>query len=174
MPEEKIRFDDNNKLRENFIENICVMKRWRETLSRGKTARNLVDFHSRHKYLIMSHSVDSYRRMGKLVARSAEIEADILYRDYLEMLQTSLRQKATVPKHINVLQHIFGYFKKQLSAEEKQEVLSIFESYRARQIPLIVPITLLNHFVRKYQQPYLQLQVYLNPHPVELSLRNHD
>jgi len=172
MSKEKGRLYESG-LRENFIENSFVLKNWRETLANGKTAKNLVDFHSRHKYLIMAHSVDYYRKMGKLVAQSGEIDADILYRDYLEMLQSAMHLKPTVPKHINVLQHIFGYFKKQLSADEKQEVISIFESYRAQQIPLIVPITLLNHFVHKYQQPYLQQQVYLNPHPTELSLRNH-
>jgi uncharacterized protein YbgA (DUF1722 family) len=121
----------------------------------------------------MARGVESYRQMGKLVARSGDLNAETLYQDYLGMLLKALRLKTSIPKHINVLQHIFGYFKKQLSADEKQEVISIFESYRGRQIPLIVPITLLNHFVRKYEQPYLQKQVYLNPHPIELSLRNH-
>ncbi len=172
MTEEKGQLHDLG-LQENFIENPFVMNRWRETLASGKTARNLVEFHSRHKYLIMSHSVEGYRKMGKLVARSGDIEADTLYRDYLEMLQKSLRLEATVPKHFNVLQHIFGYFKKQLSADEKQEVLSIIEDYRARKVPLIVPITLLNHLARKYQQPYLQQQVYLNPHLIDLGLSNH-
>jgi len=161
------------RLRENFIENIFVLKRWRETLAQGKSAKKLVDFHTRHKYLIMARSVESYRQMGKLVARAGELDSEILYHDYLQMLLKTLRLKATVVKHINVLQHIFGYFKKQLSADEKQEVMSLFESYRALQIPLIVPITMLNHFARKYEQPYLQQQVYLNPHPLELSLRNH-
>ena len=170
--EEEGRLHDP-RLRETFIENIFVLKRWRETLAQGKTARNLVDFHTRHKYLIMARSIESYRLMGKLVAKSGDLKAENLYQDYLEMLLKSLRLKATVAKHINVLQHIFGYFKKELSADEKQEVISIFESYRALQIPLIVPITLLNHFVRKYKQPYLQQQVYLHPHPIELSLRNH-
>lgn len=170
--EEEGRLHDP-RLRENFIENIFVLKRWRETLAQGKTARNLVDFHTRHKYLIMARSIESYRQMGKLVAKAGDLETDILYQDYLQMLLKALRLKATVAKHINVLQHIFGYFKKELSPDEKQEVIAIFESYRALQIPLIVPITLLNHFVRKYKQPYLQQQVYLHPHPLELSLRNH-
>lgn len=171
--------DDRRKqeslcLRENRNETVFVLEGWQNSLAQGKSAKLLVDFHTRHKYLIMSHSTESYRQMGKLVARAGELDIDILYRDYLEMLQQSLRLKASVAKHINVLQHIFGYFKQQLSAAEKQEVLSIFESYRAGQVPLIVPITLLNQYVHKYQQPYLQQQVYLNPHLTELSLRNHD
>jgi uncharacterized protein YbgA (DUF1722 family) len=88
-------------------------------------------------------------------------------------LLESLNLKATVKKNINVLLHLLGYFKKELSSDEKQEVLEIIERYREGYVPLIVPITLINHFVRKYQQPYLLQQVYLNPHPVELKLRNH-
>ena len=170
--EEEGRLHDP-KLRENFIETIFALRRWRGSLTMGKSAKQLIDYHSRHKYLIMAHSPEIYRQMGKLVARSGDLDADILYRDYLALLMKGLRLSCTVPKHINVLQHIFGYFKKQLSADEKQEVLSVFESYRGKQVPLIVPITLLNHFVRKYDQPYLQQQVYLNPHPLELKLRNH-
>jgi uncharacterized protein YbgA (DUF1722 family) len=84
-----------------------------------------------------------------------------------------LRLKTTVAKHVNVLQHVLGYFKKQLSTDEKQEMLEVIADYRSGLIPLIVPMTLLNHFVRKYKQPYLQQQVYLCPHPLELKLRNH-
>jgi uncharacterized protein YbgA (DUF1722 family)/uncharacterized protein YbbK (DUF523 family) len=161
------------KLRENFIEILFTLKRWRKLLAQGQTAGGLVDFHSRHKLLIMAHSPEVYRQMGKLVARAGELETETLYDDYLKLLMKGLRMKTTVAKHVNVLQHVLGYFKKQLSADEKQEVLMIINQYHSLQTPLIVPITLLNHFVRKYQQPYLQQQVYLNPHPIELSLRNH-
>ena len=161
------------KLRENFIEILFTLKRWRKLLAQGQTAGGLVDFHSRHKLLLMAHSPEVYRQMGKLVARAGELEPGTLYDDYLKRLMKGLRMKTTVAKHVNVLQHVLGYFKKQLSADEKQEVLMIINQYHNLQTPLIVPITLLNHFIRKYQQPYLQQQVYLNPHPVELSLRNH-
>ena len=111
--------------------------------------------------------------MGKLVADAKAMEEQTLFDCYLALLMKGLRLKTTVAKHVNVLQHVLGYFKKQLSADEKQEVLSVIDSYRSRQIPLIVPVTLLNHFVRKYNQVYLQQQVYLSPHPLELQLRNH-
>lgn len=160
-------------LRENFIESIFTLKRWREMLATGKRRGNLVNFHARHKLLLLSHSTESYRQMGKLVAGAKEVEGELLFDRYLCLLMQGLRLKTTVAKHVNVLQHVLGYFKQQLSADEKQEVLSIIGNYRAQQIPLIVPITLLNHFVRKYDQAYLKQQVYLNPHPLELQLRNH-
>ncbi|HPO09969.1 MAG TPA: YbgA family protein, partial [bacterium] len=76
-------------------------------------------------------------------------------------------------KHCNVLQHAMGYFKQQLTPDEKQELLEIIDHYRNGYVPLIVPITLLNHYVRKYEQSYLKEQYYLYPHPIELQLRNH-
>lgn len=170
--EEEGRLHDPH-LRENFVESIFTLKRWRESIAKGKSSRNLIQFHSEHKLLFMSHSTEIYRQAGKLVARAGELEPNIIYGQYQELLLKMLKLKPTVPKHVNVLHHIFGYFKKQLSPDEKQETLDIIERYRAQLVPLIVPITLLNHFVRKYQQPYLQQQVYLNPHPIELSLRNH-
>ena len=111
--------------------------------------------------------------MGKLVARAKEMEEQVLFDQYLLLLMKGLRLKTTVAKHVNVLQHVLGYFKQQLSADEKQEILNIIGNYRAQQIPLVVPVTLLNHFVRKYDQAYLKQQIYLNPHPLELQLRNH-
>lgn len=161
------------RLRENFIETIFVLKRWREALALGVKRRVLVDFHTRHKLLLLSHSPEIYRQLGKLVAAGAGGEEQVLFESYLALLIKGLRLQATVAKHVNVLQHVLGYFKKQLSSDEKQETLQVIEDYRTLRIPLIVPITLLNHFVRKYDQPYLQQQVYLNPHPLELQLRNH-
>ena len=96
-----------------------------------------------------------------------------LFAQYEILLMEVLRLKTTLKKNINVIQHIMGYFKKQLSPDEKQELLEIIEQYRQEYVPLIVPVTLLNHYVRKYKQPYLAQQVYLNPHPVALKLRNH-
>ncbi len=161
------------RLRENFIETIFTLKRWREAVAVGQTRGVLVKFHTRHKLLILSHSTKIYRQMGRLVAGTEGMNETALFDDYLALLMKGLRMKTTVAKHVNVLQHVLGYFKKQLSADEKQEVLGVIEHYRSQQIPLIVPITLLNHFVRKYDQPYLNQQFYLHPHPLELQLRNH-
>lgn len=170
--EEDGRLNDP-RLRENFIEIIFTLKRWRESIAAGKTRGVLVDFHTRHKLLILSHSPETYRQMGKLVAGQNGLETNQTYAEYMALLMKGMRMRSTTRKHVNVLQHVLGYFKKQLDADEKQEVLQIIDDYRAGLLPLIVPITLLNHFVRKYHQPYLQKQVYLNPHPLELQLRNH-
>lgn len=160
-------------LRESFIERVFTLKRWRDAMAREKSHRALMTFHARHKLLLMSHSVEIYRQSGKLVGQGQAVEIDELYQRYWTLMMKGLGLKTTVAKHVNVLQHIQGYFKKQLTADEKQELVELIEAYRQRLLPLIVPVTLLNHFVRKYDQPYLQQQWYLNPHPLELQLRNH-
>jgi uncharacterized protein YbgA (DUF1722 family)/uncharacterized protein YbbK (DUF523 family) len=163
----------DDKLRENFIESIFTLRRWRECLSQKKSRGRLVDFHTRHKLLVMSHSAEHYRSMGRLVADSKAMPVEKLFDTYQELLMEALRFKTTIKKNANVLQHMMGYFKKQLSGDEKQELLEIIDHYRKGDVPLIVPITLINHYVRKYDQPYLKEQVYLQPHPIELQLRNH-
>lgn len=159
-------------LRENFIERVFALKRWREALTKKRTTGNLVEFHTREKLLLMAHSPKHYREMGRLVATGKQIKPTELYQRYEALLFKALELKGTVSKHTNVLMHIMGYFKKQLTADEKKEVLELIENYRGGHLPLIVPITLMNHFVRKYRQPYLSEQIYLNPHPIDLQLRN--
>jgi uncharacterized protein YbgA (DUF1722 family)/uncharacterized protein YbbK (DUF523 family) len=160
-------------LRDNFIERIFVFKRWRDLLKEKESRGNLTDFHTSHKLLILSHSQTHYRMMGNLVAKAKDLPIKELYRQYQNLLMEALRLKATPKKHANVLMHMMGYFKQQLTSDEKQELLEVIDKYRTGILPLIVPVTLINHYVRKYDQPYLKEQIYLNPHPIELQLRNH-
>jgi len=170
--EEEGRLNDP-VLRETFIEQIFTLKRWRETLVLGQNMKNLVDFHTRHKLLMLSHSPANARLMGKLVADGRKTPIQMVYMQYENLLIETLRMKSTIKKNLNVIEHILGYFKNQLGPDEKQEMLEIFDRYRNAFVPLIVPVTLLNHYVRKTGEPYLKQQVYLNPHPIALKLRNH-
>lgn len=160
-------------LRENFIERIFVYRRWRNLLGKNGNVGGLVHFHTDHKLLIMAHSPAHYREMGRLVAHARELPVTDLFPAYEKKLLEALSLISTTRKNTNVLQHMMGYFKKMLDKNEKQELLTIIEQYRKNYIPLIVPITLINHYVRKYNEPYLKKQHYLNPHPIELQLRNH-
>ncbi len=170
--EEEGRLHDP-KLRENFIEAIFTFKRWRDTLAAGPGRKQLVDFHTRHKLLLLAHSTEHYREMGRVMAHLKEAPLEETTARYQQLLLESLRLKTTNKKNANVIYHLLGYFKKDLTADEKQELLDITEHYRQGTLPLIVPITLINHYVRKYEQAYLKEQYYLHPHPLELQLRNH-
>ncbi len=170
--EEEGRLHDP-KLRENFIEAIFTLKRWREMLAADGSRGALVDFHTRHKLLIRSHSPDHLREMGRLVAQAADQPLKELQASYQKLLLEALRKKTTIKKNTDVLFHLMGHFKGNLSADEKQELREIIDLYHRGLVPLIVPVTLINHYVRKYDEPYLKGQWYLNPHPLELQLRNH-
>jgi uncharacterized protein YbgA (DUF1722 family)/uncharacterized protein YbbK (DUF523 family) len=173
MPvEEEGRLHDP-KLRENFIESIFTLRRWRELVEGKKSLGTLVAFHTQHKLLVLSHSEKHYRAMGKVVAEGKKLPLNEVYAKYETLLLEALKLKTTLKKNVNVLQHMMGYFKEKLSRDEKQELLEILDEYRKGYIPLVVPITLINHYVRKYREDYLRQQVYLNPHPIALQLRNH-
>lgn len=170
--EEEGRLHDP-ELRENFIERVFSFRRWKDFLADGPTVGRLVEFHTAHKLLMMAHSPQVYRTMGALVAHGKELPLPELLRQYEELFMNGLTLHATTKKNTNVLQHMMGYFKQQLSAEEKAELLEVITQYHNGLTPLIVPLTLLRHYVRKYDQQYLQGQIYLSPHPAELMLRNH-
>ncbi|MDX1776832.1 MAG: DUF523 and DUF1722 domain-containing protein [Desulfobulbales bacterium] len=169
--EEEGRLNDS-VLRENFIERIFALRRWRLMAAERKSLGNMVAFHTAHKMQIMSHSVKHYRDMGRLVAMGKKVDIQSLYNQYEALFMKALSLKATVKKNVNVLHHMAGYFKKLLSKDEKQELQEIIDQYHKNFTPLIVPVTLFNHYVRKYDQEYLKIQYYLNPHPIELKLRN--
>ena len=170
--EEEGRLNDAD-IRENFIERVFCYRRWKDFLLTGPEIGGLVEFHTNHKLLIMSHSTQHYREMGALVGNPRQLRKNELFARYEEQLMKVLALQATVKKHTNVLMHIMGYFKKQLDPGEKQELLAVIEQYHSRLVPLIVPLTLLKHYVNKYDQAYLKQQLYLSPHPAELMLRNH-
>jgi uncharacterized protein YbgA (DUF1722 family)/uncharacterized protein YbbK (DUF523 family) len=170
--EEEGRLNDAG-IRENFIEQVFTLKRWREMLADKPTKAGLVEFHAAHKYLLMAHSIPLYRELGRNVADLKGRRIKAVQREYHEQMMAALRLRATVKKHTNVLQHMAGYFKKQLARDEKAELQEVIAQYRDGHVPLIVPVTIINHYVRKYGEKYLAGQVYLNPHPVELQLRNH-
>ena len=170
--EEEGRLNDA-AIRENFIERIFSYRRWKDFLLENPTVGLLIEFHTAHKLLMMAHSPQIYREMGVLVAHGAELPLTDLLRRYEEAFLKGLALHATVNKNTNVLQHIMGYFKKQLSSDEKVELLEIICQYHDGLLPLVVPMTLLRHYINKYDQQYLKGQVYLAPHPAQLMLRNH-
>jgi len=160
-------------LRENFIERVFVYHRWQQLTTEGLTAKGLVNFHTQHKYILMSHSVKLLSELGATVANIKDIGIEKSYTQYFPVLMQALKLKSTVKKNVNTLSHIAGYFKKQLTADEKAELVDVIEQYHQQLVPQIVPVTLLKHFIRKYDQSYLKDQLYISPHPLELMLRNH-
>ncbi len=160
-------------LRENFIERVFCYRRWQDLLQSGITRRALVQFHTIHKYLLLAHSPQQYEVLGRLVGQAERHRPKEFAHRYGELFMKALAVKATVRKHVNVLQHILGYFKDQLGAHEKAELLEVIGDYHQELTPLVVPLTLIKHYVKIFDVGYIRDQVYLNPHPKELMLRNH-
>lgn len=169
--EEEGRLNDA-KLRENFVEAIFAMHRLCVFERNEPTIGALVEFHASEKLLLMSHDEDAMRALGRLVADAKGHPLDAVLAQYRTGFARALKGRTTTRKHTNVLQHAMGHFKSDLSADEKAELAEVIERYRTGLVPLIVPLTLINHYVRKYDHPYLAAQTYLNPHPAELQLRN--
>lgn len=184
-------------IRENFIERVFVYHRWQQMLAERPSTGRLVEFHSDHKYLLMAHSPAHLRQLGRIASGAGSApngktmsggtksggtasgrpgggkpSARELYAAYLPPLMEAIKLQFTVKKNVNVLNHLTGYFKRNLAPDEKQELIEVIEDYHRGLTPLIVPITLIRHYVRKYGEPYLACQIYLNPHPAELMLRN--
>jgi len=170
--EEEGRLNDP-VLREMFIGRVFTLRRFRDLLAKGKTRGGLVSFHTDHKLLLLAHDRKRYTEMGRLVAAAKEMSPSVLYDRYQTLLMEALSVKPTVKKSADVLLHMMGHFKKVLTKDEKQELLEVITRYRNKLVPLIVPVTLIAHHVRKYRVSYLERQVFLSPHPVELMLRNH-
>lgn len=161
------------QLRENFIERVFVYWRWKEFLKKNPSVKDVIDFHTEHKLLILAHSPKHLSMLGKLVADAKKRDRKELFAGYIRLLMEGIQLIATVKKNTNVLQHIAGYFKQSLASDDRQELQEIISQYHNKYVPLIVPIVIINHYVRKFDEPYLKKQFYLHPHPLELMLRNH-
>jgi uncharacterized protein YbgA (DUF1722 family)/uncharacterized protein YbbK (DUF523 family) len=169
--EEEGRLNDP-MLRARFIEHVFCRHRWRMLVRRGLSRRSLIEFHTAHKLLLRAHNEAGYRRLGKIVASAGTVPDAELFEAYEDEFHKVLKNRATRKRHSNVLYHVLGYLKKVLDPSEKQEAVALIEDYRNELVPLIVPITLLRHHIGKHGIDYMQGQLYLEPHPRELMLRN--
>ena len=160
------------RLRDNFVERVFAFWRLRNLFGARWTVSSLVSFHTTHKLLLLAHSTDAYRQLGRLVAGAREVTRRELEERYADGFMRALEQRATRRRHTNVLQHMAGYFKDRLDSATRRQLADTLEDYRRGVVPLIVPLTLIHHYVRVLDVSYLAGQHYLQPHPKELMLRN--
>ncbi|MEZ4386765.1 MAG: DUF523 and DUF1722 domain-containing protein [Candidatus Krumholzibacteriia bacterium] len=171
--EEEGRLNDPG-LRENFIVRVFAYHRVQRLLGSGRFRRgDVVAFHAREKYLLMAHSPKLYKELGQLVAQVKDYTPAEFRERYLTLYMQALSAHATVPRNVNVLQHLLGYLRDRIGEAERADIARVIEVYRRGLVPLIVPLTLLNHHLKVHQVEYLLDQVYLQPAPEELALRNH-
>jgi uncharacterized protein YbgA (DUF1722 family)/uncharacterized protein YbbK (DUF523 family) len=160
-------------LRENFIERVFGYHRWQTLVSDGRSIKRLVDFYSQEKLLLFAHSEAHMRRLGRIVAQAKKMSFGAAMEEYGRLFMEALGHRATTRKNTNVLQHMLGFFSKQLSSDERNALLGVIGDYKRSLVPLVVPLTLIRHYADKYDIAHLRGQSYLQPHPKELMLRNH-
>ena len=170
--EEEGRLNDP-RLRENFIERVFAYRRLAVLLAARWSMGDVVAFHTAHKLTLMAHQPTAYQRLGRLVASGKAMGRREFQDQYASGFMAALTTVATPKRHANVLQHMLGYFKKTLDAESRAELLALIADYARERVPLVVPLTLFAHHIRRSDVPYLEGQTYLHPHPAELMLRNH-
>ena len=161
------------RLRENFIERVFAYRRLKDLFGPRWSTGNLVRFHTAHKMALLAHSTTAYQELGRLVAHAATLAKPALRQEYESQFMATLSVPATTRRHTNVLSHMAGHLKALIDAVSRQELVATIEEYRQGFVPLVVPLTLIKHHVRIHQVGYLAGQVYLQPHPRELMLRNH-
>lgn len=160
-------------LREGFIERIFSYRRWRVLLTGNVARQAVVEFHTIHKYALLAHSRAHYQSLGRLVAQADRYRLKDLLQRYGALFMEALKIEATTRKHVNVLNHLVGHFKTKLQPIERAELDATIADYHKGLVPLVVPLTLVKHYVTAHDIRYIRNQVYLNPHPKELMLRNH-
>ncbi len=170
--EEEGRLNDP-VLRENFIIRVYALNRWNELMSDGVESKKLIVFHTQHKLLLMSHHPVKYRELGKLLSNLKTDDINKVAKNYIFEFMHVLKYKATPVKHMNTLLHCMGYLKKLLVASDKKEMVELLNQYRNNEVPLVAPMTLIQHHFRKNPNDYMANQVYFEPYPKELGLRNH-
>jgi uncharacterized protein YbgA (DUF1722 family) len=159
-------------LRENFIARVFAYHRWQNLLEQGLSASSILDFHVAYKYSLMANDPQTYARLGQLLADAGEYDPDELGKKYFTELMQALTKKATRKSNTNVVTHLQGYLKKQLTSKEKEKLIEVIEQYRKGIVPLIVPVTLLQHHFNVHPNEYISKQAFFDPYPQELSLRN--
>lgn len=159
-------------LRENFVMRVFTTARWREFMSGHPSVADFQAFHRDHKYLLLSKSESIYREMGPIVAETTQENLADCLKAYETKLHALLAHRSKRGSVINVLDHLYGYFKKQLTEQEKTHYRETVEEFRNGIVPLIAVIKVLQQFLSHYGSDYLETQVFFHPYPAELALRS--
>ena len=169
--EEEGRLNDA-ELRDNFVTRVYVYARWKALIESGLSKATLLGFHAGHKYLVMSHSTVMYRQLGQMLSDLTRASLVEIADSYIAVLMQTLSKPATRKRHTNVMQHLLGYLKNSLDSAHRSDMNQTIDAYRRGEFPLVVPIRLLQHHFSIHPHPYIEKQVYLNPHPQALLLMN--
>ncbi|MCA9393900.1 MAG: DUF523 and DUF1722 domain-containing protein [Candidatus Omnitrophica bacterium] len=157
----------NFRLREHFLTKVFMLADFRRVRQLGRL-HGLVDFHARHKLMLMAYSQKHLRLMGRLVAGANGARMPRVMGEYQSHLFEAFARYARYTSHINVLMHALGYFKKEATTREKAHFLGLLDKFRAERLPLSAILAVLHSWSLKYNKEYLLGQTYFEPYPEEL------
>ncbi|MBN1623759.1 MAG: DUF1722 domain-containing protein, partial [Clostridia bacterium] len=159
----------NFTIREHFYTFIFTLADFRETVLAAGTMKALIDFHSMNKYLFMAYSQAALKKLGVIAANHSKNSFRQVSDEYLGQLRTMLMNTPSKSRYINVMLHILGYFKNQLSGDEKAHFLDMLEQYRNSRIPQSAVMSMLGSWGVRFNSEYLKGQTVFNPFPMELA-----
>ncbi|MHC1710488.1 MAG: YbgA family protein [Methanomassiliicoccales archaeon] len=154
----------NGRIADHFLTRIFTSARFRGCLEKG-TSKALMDFHARHKLLLMGYSQAAMRRLGRITASQAPIEERL--QEYSAELHSALRRPPNCRSWNNVMMHAMGYFSESLDAKEKQHFLRSLEWYAEGKVPLSAPLLMVRSWALKQGEEYLLQQILFEPYPEE-------
>lgn len=157
----------NFTLRHHFLTKLFTLAEFRNVKSEGQK-KNLQAFHSDNKYLFMSYHPGVLKKMGRTIANHDHLPFDEVLKKYEADLHILLQKPSKPSAHVNVCQHIAGYFKKELNREEKEAFQSLLKQYSEEKVPLSAVISVLKSWVARFKSEYLKKQTYFEPYPEDL------
>ncbi len=159
------------ELKENFVFRLFALQDFYDSVGENYKPCDFIDFHSRYKLMLMAHNPSQYKALGQLVAQIAEYDLEQFYLIYRTRFMQAISHCATRKNNTNVLMHLQGYFKAFLNRQQKAELSMLIKAYHRGHMPLLAPLTLINHYLDQYPNPYLTQQSFLKPYPDCLKLR---
>jgi len=159
----------NPRLRDHFLQRVFALHRLKHLFAPGWTAGTLVAFHSAHKLVLLAHSPQAYRDLGRLVATAGDAGREDIETAYRAGFLQAMAVRATTGRHVNVLEHMLGYFKRDLDEASRADIHAAIADYRQGLVPLAVPKALIRHQAIGQRVDYLLGQIYLDPDPKELK-----
>ncbi len=160
------RINDEN-LRDKFFTAIFLFARLKY-LEKNLDAERIIAFHSANKLLFMARNQTELRKAGKLLANLKTASLPAIFAEYRRLVLKIIFSQPRKTANINVLEHIAGYFKNELSAAEKRYFQMLLDGYRKGNVSLQSLKILLASWVERYQSGYLQNQTYFQPYPRQL------
>jgi uncharacterized protein YbgA (DUF1722 family)/uncharacterized protein YbbK (DUF523 family) len=164
--EDELRLQ-NSVLREHFLRKIFTLARFR-TIKNSNTINPLINFHTKNKFLLLSYNQKEQKILGKIIANQKNELIEEIYNNYQTHLFQTFSRAARCSSNINVLQHAYGYMKKNLNLNEKKVLFNSINSFKEGRVSINVPIAIIKSWINRFDEDYLKNQTYFNPYPEEL------